>query len=84
LRLKTKITTQAVILFQQIKNRLPRFRQRADALGAQYLLHFLTILDDCHLLEVGMERAISCPLGERDSVTESSGLTTMSAFCHFS
>src|SRR5664280_1775288 len=59
------------------------FCQRADALGAQNLLHLMTVLDDSHLLQVGMEGTVGCPLGERNSVTKSSGLTTMSAFCHF-
>jgi hypothetical protein len=72
-----------VTLSQQVTNGSRRLRQRADALGAQHLLHFLTVLNDRHLLEIGMERTIGCPFGERDVVTESSGLTTMSAFCHF-
>jgi len=81
--LKTKITAYAVTLSQQVKNGSRRLCQRTDTLRAQHFLHFLTIHNDCHLLQVGMERTIGCPFGERDGVTEGSGLTTMSAFCHF-
>ena len=70
-------------LSQQVKNRLGRLGQCADALGAQRLLHFVTVLDDRHLLQVGMKRTIGGPIGERNVVTKGSGLTTMSAFCHF-
>ena len=70
-------------LSQKVKNLLCRLRQRADAFGAQRLLYFPTVLNDRHLLQIRMERAIGCPLGERNVVTEGSGLTTMSAFCHF-
>jgi hypothetical protein len=72
-----------VTLSPQVKNRLSRLRQRADAFGAKGLLHFLAVLNDRHLLQVGMEGAIGGPLGERDVMTEGCGLATMSAFCHF-
>jgi hypothetical protein len=72
-----------VTLFPQVKNRLRSLRQCADAFGAESLLHFLAVHYNRHLLQVGTERTIGCPLGERDVMTESSGLATMSAFCHF-
>lgn len=69
-------------LSQQLKNRLRRLCQSADAFGAERLLNFLTVLDNRHLLQVGMKRTIGSPLGERNAVTKGSGLTTMSTFCH--
>ncbi len=69
-------------LSEKVKIELCCFCQCTNALGAQQLLYFLTVLNDRHLLQVGTELTIGCPLGERDIVTECSGLTTMSAFCH--
>jgi hypothetical protein len=72
-----------VTLFLPVKNQLRRLRQRADAFGAERLSHFSTVLNDGHLLQVGVERTIGCPVGERDIMTEGRGLAAMSAFCHF-
>jgi hypothetical protein len=65
------------------KKRLCRFYQCADALGTQRLLHLLAILNDRHLLQVGVEGAVGSPIRERNVVTEGGGFSTMSAFCHF-
>jgi hypothetical protein len=64
-------------------DRLRGLCQRADALGAERLLNFLAILDHRYLLQVGAEGAVGRPVGERNAVAKGSGLTTMSAFCHF-
>jgi hypothetical protein len=71
-----------VTLSQQLKNRLCCLRQSADAFSAERFLNFLTVLNNRHLLQVGMKRTIGSPFGERNVVTKGSGLTTMSTFCH--
>ncbi len=58
-------------------------RQRPDALGAQKLLNFMPVLHDGHLLQVGPVDPVGDPVGERNIMTKGSGLTTMSAFCHY-
>jgi hypothetical protein len=82
-RIKTKITAGAVTLSDKIKNRSGRLDQCANALGAQYLFDFATILDNRHLLKIRVEGAVGDTMRERDVMAEGSGLTTMSTFCHF-
>ncbi len=67
---------------EKINNRSSCFRHRADALGAQRLLHLAAVLDDRHLLQIGAEGAVGVPLGEGDIIAEDSCLTTISAFSH--
>ena len=81
--LKTKITTFAVTLFERMECQLFCLCQRPDALSAKRLLYFVTVLNDRHLLQVGMKGAVGCPVRERNAMTESSGLTAMSTFSHF-
>jgi hypothetical protein len=62
--------------------KLRRLDHRADALGAQRLLHFTALLKNCYLLQVGAEGAVGSPQGEGTVVTESGRLATVSAFSH--
>ncbi len=61
-----------------------RLGQRADALRAEHFLNFVSVLEHRYFLQVRAEGSVGRPVGERNAVTEGSGLTTMSAFCHFS
>jgi hypothetical protein len=79
---ETKITARSRDFVEEINNLSGSLRQRANALGAQSLLHLAAILDDRHLLQVGAEGAVGFPHGEGDVVTEDSCFTTVSAFSH--
>jgi hypothetical protein len=57
--------------------------QSTDALGTKSLLYFSTILDNRHPLQVGMVWAVGNTMRERYIMTKGSGLTTVSAFCHY-
>jgi hypothetical protein len=72
-----------VILLEKEKDLSGGLDQGADALGAECLFDFPAVLNDGYPLQVGKERAVRLPVGERNTVTEGSGLTTMSAFSHF-
>src|SRR5689334_25212849 len=64
------------------KDKLRRLDQRADALGAQRLLHLAALLIHGHLLQIGQELAVGGVLREGAVVTESGRLSTVSAFSH--
>ena len=65
-----------------LDERLARFHQRADALGAQHLLHRPPSLKHADLLQVRPERAASRPVREAAIVSEAERLAAMCTLGH--
>jgi hypothetical protein len=80
---KTKITTQVVILVSRELRTLSRYlAHRLDALGAQNLVDLVTFFHHDRFLQVGAEFTIGGALGERAVVPEGGGLSAICAFSH--
>jgi hypothetical protein len=71
------------VTFDESENNLRcRFAERFDAFGAQGFLDQAALFHQGNLLQVRLELAVGCTLGERAAVPEGGRLAAVVAFSH--